>query len=119
MLPAYADEHVDMRIVDGLRRHGVDVVTAQERGQRNTDDTVLLQTATNEHRLMLSNDTDFLRIHHEWMVAGRNHGGILFWPQTRPIGQAIRRILDYSSHRSPADAVNDLQYLQFTPRCSN
>ena len=65
MLTCYADENVKAAIIAGLRRHGLSVVTAQERGQRETDDEILLETAASEGRLLLTNDTDFLRIHSE------------------------------------------------------
>jgi hypothetical protein len=97
MLSGYADEHVKSAIVAGLRQRGMDMVTAQERGQRQTDDEILLATAGTEGRLLLSNDTDFLRIHSDWMAAGRNHAGIVYWPQERPVGEVVRRILQRSS----------------------
>ena len=40
------DEHVPRAISIGLRLRGVDVLTAQEDGLRNTPDTVLLDRAT-------------------------------------------------------------------------
>ena len=93
MLSGYVDENVKAAIVDGLRLRGMDLVTAQERDQRETDDEVLLETATAEDRLMLTNDTDFLRIHAEWSADGREHSGIVYWHQTRSIGEAIRGIV--------------------------
>lgn len=111
MLSGYADEHVDFRIVEGLRRRGMDVVTAQERGQRQTDDEILLATATAEGRLMLTNDTDFLSYHNDWMLIGKNHAGIVYWPQVFLIGEAIRRIIDYATHTDAATAANYVKYI--------
>ena len=42
----YIDEHVPRAISVGLRLRGVDVLTAQEDGLRNTPDVVLLDRAT-------------------------------------------------------------------------
>ena len=42
----YMDEHVPRAISIGLRLRGVDVLTAQEDGLRNTPDAVLLDRAT-------------------------------------------------------------------------
>jgi hypothetical protein len=112
MLPGYADVHVKFAIVNGLRRRGMDVVTAQERGQRTEDDSVLLAAATAENRLMLTNDEDFLREHSAWMAAGKSHAGIVFWQQQKPpIGEVIRRILDYATRTSPAEAANTVKFL--------
>lgn len=111
MLPGYADEQVKSAITIGLRRRGMDLVTAQERGQRATDDEILLTTASAEGRLMLTNDKDFLRLHASWMAAGKNHSGIVYWRRDLPIGEAIRRIFDYAVATSPAGAANQVRYL--------
>lgn len=111
MLPGFADEHVNRRIVQGLQRRGMDVVTAQERGRRSTDDALLLAEAAREGRLMLTNDTDFLRLHHDWMNTGQDHAGIVFWSMELPIGQAVLRIFDFATRTDPAAAVNHLEYL--------
>ncbi len=42
----YMDEHVHRAITTGVRLRGVDVLTAQEDGQRQVSDNVLLDRAT-------------------------------------------------------------------------
>lgn len=42
----YMDEHVHGAVTSGLRRRGVDVLTAQEDGQTGADDDSLLDRAT-------------------------------------------------------------------------
>jgi hypothetical protein len=111
MLSAYADENVKAAIVDGLRLRGMDLVTAQECGQRQTDDEILLETATLGERLLLTNDTDFLRIHAAWIVAGKKHAGIAYWPQERAIGVAIVRIHQYALQTLPQDAINFVKFV--------
>jgi hypothetical protein len=111
MLSGYADEHVKSAIVEGLRQRGMDVVTAQERNQCRTDDEALLKTATAEARLLLTNDTDFLRIHAEWNSAQWEHAGIVFWPQELPVGAAISQIVQYALATNPNDAANVVKYL--------
>jgi hypothetical protein len=111
MLPAYADVHVPSAVVAGLRMRGMDVVTAQERGQCAQDDEDLLTSGTAEGRLLLSKDKDFFRIHHEWMNAGRNHAGILFLRYRLSIGEIIRRAIRYASQTSAADAANVFKVL--------
>jgi hypothetical protein len=111
MLMADADEHVKSAIVEGLRRRGMDVVTAQERRQRQTEDAVLLESATADGRLLLTNDTDFLRIHAEWMAAGREHSGIVYWPQGRTISEVIRRVHQYAINTDRADAACGVHFV--------
>ena len=112
MQPAYADEHVHSAIVAGLRLRGMDVVTVQERGQMEADDEDLLAQAHTEGRLMITNDTDFLRIHAQWITTGRVHSGIVYWHQNAlPIGEAIRRLIKYATDTAPEAAKDSLKYL--------
>jgi hypothetical protein len=111
MLPGYADVHVKGPITQGLRLRGMDVVTAQERGQDQEPDEVLLETATQEGRLILTNDKDFLKIHYDWMLAGKSHAGIVYWEQTMAIGGAVRKIIYYAQNTPPDQAANAVKYL--------
>jgi predicted nuclease of predicted toxin-antitoxin system len=54
------DEHVPRAISVGLRLRGVDVLTAQEDGLRNTPDADLLDRATALGRVIFTQDDDFL-----------------------------------------------------------
>ena len=111
MLSGFADEHVKAAIVEGLRLRDMDVVTAQEKDQRQVDDEALLAVATGEGRLLLTNDTDFLRIHSRWLSDRRDHAGIVFWRQDLAIGPAVRRILQYALQTGPSEAVNAVHFL--------
>ncbi len=62
MLKGFADVHVVHAIVQALRRRGMDVETAQQRGLQEADDSDLLAAALDEERVMLTNDTDFLAL---------------------------------------------------------
>ena len=61
MLKGYADEYVVLALVEALRRRGTDVVRVQDRNREKTDDSELLAAALEDERVILSNDTDFLR----------------------------------------------------------
>lgn len=94
MLSGFADVHVPFPIVEGLRTRGMDVVTAQERGQQRADDDVLLALALQEQRVMLTSDHDFLRLAKSLSAQSQQFAPIYFWPQQgRKIGEMIRRIL--------------------------
>ena len=96
MLDGYADVHVPFPIVQGLRMRGMDVVTAQERGQRRADDAVLLDLALQERRVMLTCDQDFLRLAASLTQQSRPFAP--FWPQQgRSIGEIVRCILREAS----------------------
>jgi predicted nuclease of predicted toxin-antitoxin system len=74
------DEHVPVVVSEGLRRRGVDVLTAQEAGMLGAPDERHLALAGREGRVVFTQDADFLRIH----VLGHSHGGIVYAPQQTP-----------------------------------
>ena len=57
----YMDVHVRWAITAGLRRRGVDVLTAQEDGVARIDDPALLGRATQLGRVLSSQDDDLLQ----------------------------------------------------------
>src|SRR5262249_12908261 len=62
MLRLYMDVHVKAAITAGLRRRGIDVVTAQEDGGTRLEDTALLERATALQRVLFSQDDDLLAV---------------------------------------------------------
>ena len=70
----YMDHHVDKDITRGLRRRGVDVLTAYEDGTNRLDDPDLLDKATELQRLLVTQDDDFLSD-----AARRQRQGIYFY----------------------------------------
>jgi|SRR5438552_3325653 len=56
----YMDVHVPMPITRGLRRRGVDVLTAQEDGARRLEDPDLLDRAGQLGRILFSMDEDLI-----------------------------------------------------------
>ncbi|MFO1434781.1 MAG: DUF5615 family PIN-like protein [Candidatus Competibacteraceae bacterium] len=54
------DHHVHAAITEGLRRRGVDVITAYEDGSAELDDNQLLARATQLGRALFSQDSDLL-----------------------------------------------------------
>jgi predicted nuclease of predicted toxin-antitoxin system len=68
----YMDEHVPAAVTAGLRKRGVDVLTAQEAGMVEATDEDHFVLATNQGRVIFTQDADFLRLH----AAGIEHAGI-------------------------------------------
>ena len=54
----YMDVHVRWAITAGLRRRGVDVLTAQQDGAARFEDPALLDRATQLGRVLVSQDDD-------------------------------------------------------------
>ena len=89
-LTLYMDVHVPAAITDGLRRHGLDVLTSQEDQTRTAEDEELLMRATSQGRLLFTYDEDFLTIAATWQRDGKRFPGILFSAQ---LGASIGRTL--------------------------
>jgi uncharacterized protein with PIN domain len=58
----HLDENCDPRIAAGLRLHGVDVTTTPDAGLLHASDETQLAHAVAERRVIVTQDTDFLRI---------------------------------------------------------
>ena len=103
----YMDEHVHPAIAAGLRRLGVDVLTAQEAGLLSADDDTHLALARGEGRALFTQDADFLRLHH----AGEPHYGIAYAPQGTPIGRIVRGLMLIHEILDQEDMVGRVEFL--------
>jgi hypothetical protein len=88
----YMDEHVPGPITRGLRRRGVDVLTAQEdRLERAKDDT-LLDRASALGRLLVSTDEDYFKIVARRQALQTPFTGVISLPSTMPYRAAIEHL---------------------------
>jgi hypothetical protein len=114
-LQLYLDHHVPSAITAGLRRRGVDVVTALEDGAAMFDDDALLARATALNRVLFSQDQDLLAIAHQWLLAGRAFAGVVYAHQLAiSIGQAVRDLELLAKALDPADMHNKVEYLPYS-----
>lgn len=72
----YMDQHFPAPVTRGLRRHGIDSVTAQEADRCEFSDADQLVFATADGRVLVTFDTDFLALHQ----SGVEHAGIVWCP---------------------------------------
>jgi predicted nuclease of predicted toxin-antitoxin system len=91
-LRLYADECVDMRLVAGLRRRGLDVRCALEEQLLGATDERQLEYATSGGRVILTSDADFLRIAHDLVAQGGHHLGVVFIRGGTRVGDAVRAV---------------------------
>jgi hypothetical protein len=75
------DEQVQSAITNGLRRRGIDVLTAQEDGSDGLADSDLLNRAATLRRIVFTRDSDFLSIAAARQVAGEYFIGIVYAKQ--------------------------------------
>jgi hypothetical protein len=108
----HADESVDRRVVDGLRRRGVDVGSAVDAGLGGATDERQLEFATTARRALLTADADHLAIHGAWMASGRSHEGVVYFHPARTTpGHVIREVHRIAHRVSPDDARNRVFYV--------
>ncbi len=103
----YMDEHIPKAVTEGLRRRGVDVLTVQEAGMLGASDQDHLALAIKEHRVILTRDADFLRMHAD----GQRNYGIVFVPHNIQVGTMLRRLMVLFDVLSAEDMINHIEFL--------
>lgn len=83
MLRLYLDVHVKAAITAGLRRRGIDVVTAQDDGATRLEDVPLLDRAIAPGRVLFSQDDDLLAIARVRQTQGGGLCRAHLWASTR------------------------------------
>jgi hypothetical protein len=84
------DQHIPGPASKGLRRHGIDILTAQDASRCSVPDPDLLAFATAEERVLVTFDSDFLALHQ----SGVSHMGIAWCPEQKySIGELIQALL--------------------------
>ena len=108
----YMDHHIPRAITDGLRRRGVDVLTAAEDAANRLADPVLLNRASELGRVLFTQDQDFLSDAHERQRAGRPFGGIIYARQRiTTIGEYIADLELLILASSAEELANTVTYL--------
>lgn len=112
MLSFYMDQHIRLEITQGLRRRGIDVVTAHEDGGATLEDDELLQRATSLGHVLVTQDQDFHRITAEWQNNSREFTGLVFAIQELVV---IGKMIDYlelvARLKSPEEMRNQVEYI--------
>jgi hypothetical protein len=106
------DHHVPAAITSGLRRRGIDCLTAAEDGAERRQDPDLLARATELQRVLFTMDDDLLAIAAECIRSGRTFAGVVYAHQLEiTIGQAVRDLELLVSVYGPADMENRVERL--------
>jgi hypothetical protein len=108
------DHHVPSAITAGLRKRGVDVLTAEEDGSATLDDDPLLDRATSLGRVRFSQDQDLLAIAHQRLQTGAAFAVVYAHQLGISIGQAVRDLELIAKILDPNDMQNRVEYLPFT-----
>lgn len=108
MLRFHLDEHVSHAIAHGLQRRQIDVTTTSDAGLLNASDEEHRGFALREHRVIFTNDRDFLRL----AASGAPHAGIVYCaPSDSNIGDVIRYLALMHECLSPEEVANHVEYV--------
>lgn len=103
----HLDEACDPRIAVGLRQRGVEVSTTAEAGLLGAPDEAHLAYAWSQARVILTHDTDFLRLH----AAGARHAGIVYCRQQgRSLGELVRLLVLVWELLEPREMQGRIEY---------
>ncbi|NJL39352.1 MAG: DUF5615 family PIN-like protein [Leptolyngbyaceae cyanobacterium RM2_2_4] len=104
----HLDENVDPAIALGLRRNGIDVTTSQENNLLAESDTVQLDFARSQSRILVTHDDDFLIMDSQ----GIEHSGIVYCQKnTKSVGYLIRMLILLYEVTKPEEMKGRVEYL--------
>jgi hypothetical protein len=107
----YLDEHVQFALREALKSRGVNILTTQEASNIGNNDINQLFFATKNCRVLFSyNKRHFGKLHYEWMIQKKPHGGIILSDQL-PVGMVLRRLMKLYFSLTSDDMKNRLEYL--------
>ncbi|KCZ70528.1 hypothetical protein ANME2D_02548 [Candidatus Methanoperedens nitroreducens] len=105
----YADENVNVAIVEGLKRRGVEAWSAIDKGKLGLSDEEQLRYALEERATIFTHDDDFLSMVAE---SETEHCGIIYVHQQHlSIGECIRRLKAIVETMSPEEMHNRILFL--------
>ena len=85
----YLDENLSPRITTQLKLRGIDAVSVRDLGSLGDPDNTHLERATQQGRVLVTSDVDFLRL----AADGANHAGIIFGAQEdHTIGDWVKKL---------------------------
>lgn len=103
----YADESVNVAIVEGLKRRGVNAFSAKDLGKLGLTDEEQLKTAIQKQAVIFTHDVDFIKI-----AIKRNHLGIIYVHQQKlTIGECIKKLKFIAETKTAEEMQNQILFL--------
>jgi predicted nuclease of predicted toxin-antitoxin system len=104
----YFDQHIPFAVARGLRRRGVDVLTAQEADRCGLPDLGQLEYAFTLDRVLVTFDADLLVL----SAGGVEHKGIAFCTASKhSIGELIYALLLVQDVMTQEDMLNHVEFI--------
>ncbi len=108
----YMDHHVSKGITEGLRRRGVDVLTAYDDARATAEDEDLLARASQLNRVLFSQDDDLLAVADQWIQAGRSFSGLVYAHQMKgTVGELVRDLELIAKTSVLSDTTSRVQFI--------
>jgi hypothetical protein len=100
-------------LISALRQRGLMVEAANEAALRTADDDVHLAHAARSGAVLVSNNIrDFVVLHRRWLADGREHAGLVLFPQqTLGIGAILRGLLRLQDELTAEEMHGRLEWL--------
>ena len=106
------DQHVPSAITRGLRRLGVDVLTAENDGRAEWEDAPLLDRAGELGRVLFTRDSDLLAEAARRLRSGERFASVVYAHQLEvSIGRCVRDLEVIAKAGLPEEAVGQVIYL--------
>jgi hypothetical protein len=106
------DVHVPSAITFGLRRRGIEVLTAQTDNAQRLPDDALLERATTLGRVLFTRDEDRLSLSQMCQEIGKPFAGIIYAHQLHvSIGQCVTDLELIAKIYEPSDMTGRVEYL--------
>jgi hypothetical protein len=107
-LSYHLDEHVPNAVAKALRLYGIDVTMPTDVNLLRARDHQHLEHARRTGRVMVTYDSDFLRLH----KMNVEHAGIAYFgPRSRRVGYVIEMLCLFYEGFLPDEMINRLEYL--------
>ena len=108
----YCDENIESAVVAGLRRRGIEVISARDIGDLGKSDEYHLKNASELEAVIVTHDVDFLKIAHQWQQGGKEHKGILYaHPLDLSPGECIRMVELVTQVLTEEEMKNHIEFL--------
>ena len=106
-LKIYADESVNIAIVEGLKRRGINAFSAKDLGKLGLTDEEQVKTAIQNQAVVFTHDADFIKI-----SINKSHSGIIYVHQQKlTIGECIKKLKLMAETKTPQEMANQIVFL--------
>jgi predicted nuclease of predicted toxin-antitoxin system len=103
----YTDENVSRAVIRGLRQLQIDVLTVPEAALMGAADSVHVERATSDGRVILTQDQDFLQL----CLESASHCGLIFAGDSMSIGEIVQGVELICEVLYAEDMLGHVEYL--------